>query len=158
MGGGAGCSAVSSRWGVNLKAGDLARKWLSDRTDHFVVQFFRYFWVGGVAAIADIGVFTALTKVFHLHYLLSNLVGFLVGLLTNYSLSVLWVFSKRTVKSGAAEFGVFAAIGVLGLGLNELILYIVHGRLHYDVILSKVFATGVVFVWNFLGRKLLLFR
>ena len=82
---------------------------------------------------------------------------FLLGLLTNYVLSIAWVFSKRNVGSPWAEFAVFAVIGVVGLGMNELILWGLTGGLGLYYPVSKLVSTAVVFGWNFGARKLALF-
>jgi putative flippase GtrA len=51
----------------------------------------------------------------------------------------------------------FGALGVVGLGLTELLLYLLSGLLGAPVLLSKVVATAATFLWNFTSRKLLLF-
>lgn len=135
----------------------LVGTWLVRRTDHWLVQAFRYFWVGGVAFAVDFGTFALLTKVVGVHYLLSNIFGFCCGLVTNYLLSVTWVFSSRKLQSRTVEFTLFAVIGIVGLGLNELILYVLHDRIHIEVLIAKIGATGAVLAWNFIARKLLLF-
>ena len=52
----------------------------------------------------------------------------------------------------------FALIGVVGLGLNELIIYLCTGVWGMWVMLSKIISTGIVFFWNFFARKYILFR
>ena len=99
-----------------------------------------------------------LTEVFGLHYLLSATLSFILGLVTNYILSVSWVFNRRSLSRPWAEFLVFAVIGVVGLGLNSLILFLCTEKLGLHYTLSKIIATVVVFFWNFFARKLILFH
>lgn len=120
-------------------------------------QLFRYAVVGGVAFVADLGVLVALTELAGLHYLASAVVGFGAGVVVNYLLSVVWVFQQHTMRSRWAEFAVFLVLGIAGLGLNELSLFVLSGVLGVHYALAKVGATGVTFVWNFASRKLLLF-
>jgi len=121
-------------------------------------QFARYVVVGGVAFVADAGTLWVLTEVAGVHYLVSNVGGFAVGLLVNYLLSVRWVFARHSGRPVGVEIGVFAAIGVAGLGLNEVLLWAATEGIGLHYMLSKVLAAGVVLVWNFGARRWFLFR
>ena len=127
----------------------------SDRLHH---QFARYLVAGGVGFVADFSCLYLLTEIAHLHYLVSAAIGFTIGLLVNYAISRFWVFSRRTIDNGAVEFAIFAAIGLVGLGLNEAILWTAQEVLNIHYLIAKLFSTGVVLFWNFGARKILLFR
>lgn len=122
------------------------------------VQLFRYTLVGGTAFVVDFSALTALVSIAGLHYLAAAAIAFLGGLLTNYALSVMWVFPERRVKSPLAEFGIFAGIGVLGLGINELTMWLLTSLAGLDYRASKLAAAVVVYVWNFTARKRALFE
>ena len=127
-------------------------------TTNTLLQLFRYGFVGGIAFVADYGTLFCLTEFLHLHHLWSAAIAFIIGLVVNYLLSTSWVFRKHTTQNHWLEFLVFAIIGVIGLGLNELIIYIATDlcKLHY--MLSKLISTGIVFFWNFFARKFILFN
>jgi putative flippase GtrA len=131
---------------------------LSGRTNSLLVQLIRYVAVGMVATACDFCVLVTLVDALRLHYLLANACGFFTGLLVNYALSTRWVFASRNVKSRPREFAVFGAIGVAGLGISELCMYmgVEIGGLHYAV--AKVIAVVGTLAWNFGLRKALLFR
>src|SRR5579884_2028883 len=93
-------------------------------TDRAAVQLFRYALVGGLAFVVDFGTLFVLKEYAGLPYLWAAAVSFLFGLSTNYALSVTWVFDKRAVKNRQVEFVIFALLGVLGLGLNELTMFL----------------------------------
>jgi putative flippase GtrA len=133
-------------------------KIFKDETDNVLIQLFRYGFVGGAAFVVDYGVLILLTEVFGMHYLLSATISFILGLITNYLLSISWVFNNRTVGNRWAEFVVFAVIGVIGLGLNALIMYVCTDKLGVHYMLSKIISTVIVFFWNFFARKFLLFK
>lgn len=121
-------------------------------------QFGRYVVVGGAAFGADFGLLYLLTEFGGMHYLASAAVAFVAGLILNYVLSRSWVFDRRTLESTSVEFLVFAGIGVIGLLLNEVILWVVAGQLKFHYLLAKGGSAGVVLVWNFGARRFLLFR
>jgi putative flippase GtrA len=121
------------------------------------MQFLRYLVVGGIAFCVDFGILVVLTDLIHLHYLVAGAIGFGCGLATNYVLCINWVFGARSLSNKKAEFMVFTVIGVIGLGWNELLLYAGTDGLDLDYRISKLIAVGIVLVWNFGMRKLLLF-
>ncbi len=128
-----------------------------EKTDNTLVQLFRYTFVGGIAFLVDFGSLYFLTEFAGLHYLLSAIVAFLLGLATNYILSILWVFSKRKVRSVTIEFSIFAFIGVIGLGLNEFFMWFFTEQVGTYYLISKILSAILVYLWNFGARKRILF-
>ena len=131
---------------------------LLEKSDNTFIQLFRYTFVGGTAFCADIGFLYLLTEYGKIYYLLSAAIAFIIGLTINYFLSVKWVFASRSVQSKKREFIIFTAIGLAGLALNELIMWFFTDILIYYYMVSKIFSTGIVYLWNFFTRKLILFR
>jgi putative flippase GtrA len=126
-------------------------------TGSLLQQFSRYIAVGGLAFVVDFGLLYLLTELLGLYYLISAAIAFLFGLLTNYSLSRLWVFDRRTIKNVAVEL-VITAIGIVGLGLNEVIIWFVREKIHFHYMIAKAISAGIVLIWNFGARKAVLFR
>jgi putative flippase GtrA len=121
-------------------------------------EFSRYFAAGSLAFGSDFLVLVALTELAGVNYLVSNIFGFCCGLLVSYLLCVRWVFVRRRLSEPAQEFAIFVLLALVGLALNEGVLWIaveLAGQ-HYAV--AKVVATGAVFVVNFLMKKIVLFR
>ena len=124
-------------------------------------QFVRYLVTGGLAFAVDYGLFVLCYDKFELHYLIANLVGLVAGLVINYIMSVVWVFSecKRVLENKkTAEFGIFAVVGIAGIGINQLLMYLMVGNLDWNAKVSKIVAAALVLMWNFGARKLMLFR
>ena len=127
-------------------------------TDSTLIQLFRYLFVGGSAFVVDFGSLWLLAARVGLHYLVAAAVAFMLGLVTNYALSIHWVFSSRTLGNRWLEFAVFGLIGLVGLALNELIIWQCTESLGFHYLVSKVVATVTVLFWNFFARKYALFR
>ncbi len=121
-------------------------------------ELVRYFLASGIALMVDAGSLYLLTQFVGIHYLNSAAIGFLLGLATIYVLSIRWVFTKRRVKKTHHELVLFAVIGIGGLGINELGMYLLTDILLFHFMVSKMLVTALVFTWNFSIRKLLLFR
>ena len=126
-------------------------------TDNWQLQLFRYVFVGGFAFVVDYGLLFVLTEFVHTNYLLSAAFAFVSGLIVNYVLSTTWVFNQHNSSSRYKEFFVFSIIGVIGLLLNEAIMYVGTDMMGFHYMVSKLASTAMVFFWNFFVRKIILF-
>ena len=124
-------------------------------------QFVRYLVTGGFAFVVDFLLYAFCLYELSWHYLVANLVGLVAGLVINYVMSVAWVFSecKRVLEDRkTVEFGVFAIVGIIGVGINELLMLLMVGMLDANEMKSKIVAAILVLMWNFGARKMVLFR
>lgn len=126
------------------------------KSNNTFIQFFRYIFVGGVAFLADGGSLFLITTI-GINYLISVIFAFVIGLAVNYGLSKLLVFENSSVN-GKIEFLVYGIIGVIGLGFTEIIMYVLTEIAGLYFMVSKVIATIIVLVWNFVARKIILYR
>ncbi len=131
---------------------------MKNQTDNTSIQLFRYLFVGSAAFIVDFISLYMFTDVLSVYYLISAGIAFILGLIANYVLSISWVFNKRTLNNVWSEFMVFAVIGLVGLGLNELLIYFFTEYADLYYLISKMFAAALILLWNFSARKLTLFR
>ena len=141
-----------------MKPGHLFKRLFYGTTDRLLVQFVRYFFVGGFAFVVDFGLLYILTEYAGLHYLLSATLSFISGLLVNYIISCIWVFSNSKFKNRLVEFLFFAAIGVVGLLLNDALIWLFTDCIGTHYMFSKIVAAAMVYLWNFFARKYLVFR
>jgi putative flippase GtrA len=113
--------------------------------------------VGGIAAVVDIGLFMLFAQYFAMPYLRVAAASFLVATLVNYWLSIRFVFVSGQRFRRRYEMALVFAVSLAGLALNASILWmcVEHGQ--FPLLLAKLTATGVVFFWNFLARRILIF-
>jgi len=119
-------------------------------------QIVRFGIVGVIAFVIDYAVLLVLTEVAGIHYLISSAVAFLVSVIFNYILSITFVFETDKSKSKGAQFSLFAVMSAGGLGINQLMMWLLSDIMFIPYQLSKFFATAVVMVYNFVTRKLFL--
>jgi putative flippase GtrA len=124
---------------------------------HWIGEGARYAAASAAALCADFAVYWSLIHLAGVHYLVAAPAGFTVGLAAVYSLCVLWVFTRRRFSDRRAEFALFAAIGVGGMALNQLVIYAAVEQLLFSYEHAKLLSAAVVFSFNFTLRKLLLF-
>lgn len=117
-------------------------------------QILKFGVVGGIAFVIDYGILFLLAKVIGLNELISAAISFIVSLTFNYFLSTKWVFDAK--KQTPKEVIIFVLLSVVGLGINELLIYLGIKKLGIDVMIVKLFATAIVMVYNFITRKLII--
>lgn len=116
-------------------------------------QLFRFGVVGFTAFLIDAGVLYVLTEYLHVYYLVSSVISFIVSLAYNYVLSIFWVFDVKK-KQTYKEVLLFAILSVIGLGVNQLVMYLGVDLLNIHYMLCKIIATIIVMVYNFITRKI----
>ena len=131
--------------------------YLIGKTNSVKIQLFRYLWVGGFAFFVDYGCLFLFTDIFSINYLVSAAIAFTLGLIVNYLLSTIWVFHDSRLNNKMAEFAVFTSIGLVGLLLNEVVIYLFCEIIGLHYMISKLCSTAIVFFWNFFVRKIILF-
>ena len=78
--------------------------------------------------------------------------AFIVSFIFNYTASMKWVFDSNSKN----KFIPFLLLSLKGLGINELLLYIGIGLLHYNKLIVKLISTIIVMIFNFTTRKILI--
>lgn len=126
-----------------------------------IVQFLKFGIVGGIAFVVDYGLMVFLKEVFGMHYLVASFISFCVSVVVNYLLSMQYVFVSRDDIKKQAEFISFVILSVIGLGINELVMYLVADimigdKMEKGYLVAKIVATFVVMIWNFVTRKIFL--
>jgi putative flippase GtrA len=130
---------------------------LKEQTDSTAIQLFRYTFTGSLATIADFYFLFVFTDIFKVHYLASATIAYLIGIAINYFLSTVWVFNREVFENFWVEFSLFTLIGLVGLGFLVVLMWVLTDVFHIYYMFSKALATLLVSLWNFFGRKRILF-
>lgn len=112
--------------------------------------------VGVLAFCIDYGLMVLLTEAFGVNYLVSTTVSFVVSVIFNYLASMRFVFSHREGMSRRREFVTFVLLSVVGLVLNDALMWVGQDMLGVDYRLTKIVVTAIVMVYNFVTRKVFL--
>lgn len=122
----------------------------------FIVKFLKFSVVGAIGAVVNFGVTWFLKEVCKLNKYISNISGFVVAATTNYFLNRWWTFQSDNPQIGG-EYARYFLVSVIGLGIDTLTVYLLHGKLRWNFYLSKAFAMGAAMLWNFFGNLLFTF-
>jgi putative flippase GtrA len=121
-------------------------------------EFIRYCLAGGIAFLADFITFLTLADVLGVNYLIANTLGFSVGIVTSYFISISWVFSNRKYTQTTPEFFLFGVIGIGGLILGNSCMWYLVESVRIGHIQAKYIVTFLVLLFNYSMRKHFLFR
>lgn len=118
-----------------------------------IAQLMKFGVVGVIAFIIDYGLMVLLTEVFNVNYLISATISFAVSVTFNYFASMRYVFRHKEGMSKRREFVIFVILSIIGLAINDLIMWIGTGLWGISYLITKIAATAIVMVWNFVTRK-----
>ena len=131
-------------------------------TDNGVIRFFRYAFVGGIAFVVDYLFFALFSIIMgdgSVSIAVSTTAGFIAGLVTNFALSKKFVFTENSrVGSSVFEFISYGVIGVVGCIINILLMLLFVNVFFILKYIAKVLVALIVLVYNYLARKILLYR
>ncbi len=121
-----------------------------------IEQIMKFGVVGVIAFVIDYGLMVALTELAGVNYLISATISFIVSVTFNYFASMRYVFTHKEGMSRRREFFVFVVLSVIGLLINDALMWLGTDIAGISYLITKIFATAVVMVWNFVTRKIFL--
>lgn len=119
-------------------------------------QLIKFGIVGGIAFVIDYGLLYICTEWFGIYYFISAIISFSISVIFNYVASVLWVFDVDKNKSKTKNFIIFIVLSIVGLGINQIIMWYGVEILHMYYMIVKLVATVTVMIFNFITRKIFL--
>lgn len=125
-----------------------------------IIQFVRdavaYGLTSVVALVVDYVILLSLVAL-GVHYLIASTLSFSIGMCVSYVLTTRYVFSDRRAVSREAEAAGFFVVGIAGLVLTQILLYLFVSKAGLAVAVAKMPTTILVFFFNFLCRRNLVF-
>lgn len=128
----------------------------SDIVKKLIAQLMKFGVVGVIAFIIDYGLLALLTEVFGVNYLVSATISFTASVIFNYLASMRYVFTHKEGMSRRREFVIFVTLSAIGLIINNLCMWAGVELAHIHYLITKIGATFIVMVWNFVTRKIFL--
>jgi putative flippase GtrA len=119
------------------------------------MQFFLYLIIGGLSFFVDIGTFIALRAI-AVPVIPASVTGFSVATAVNYLLCLVLAFERGRFRR-STEMLRFLSVVLVALGLNILFVWCFIYWLSIHPTAAKIIAVPIVLVWNYLGRRRLVF-
>ena len=120
---------------------------------NIVLQLLRFCAVGLSAFAVDYVLFLLLTYLFGVFYIAASATSYFVSTVYCYAMSMRYVFQGKETQTAMQQFFIFVALSVVGLGLNQLLLWAFGQHVGWPEWFGKLAATFCVTFYNFLSRK-----
>ena len=133
-------------------------------------EIVRFAVTGGVCFLGELAILILLKGRFGVDTLIATPVAFLISVILNYLLCVVWVFRGAKNRGAGAKAG-FLITSLIGLGLNEVLMLLFRLTLGEDAViltvgsrtfnmyvLNKCLATLIVMIWNYFSKRAVLYR
>ena len=124
--------------------------------DKLIKQILKFLVVGGISTIIDWIIYYVLYNYLNVDPLIANVLSFSISVIFNYITSIKWVFVVDEKKNKYQLFTEFMIFSIIGLLISEVLLWLFIDNLGMGKMISKIIATAVTTVFNFITRKLFL--
>ena len=114
----------------------------------FLLKFLKFCVVGLSGMVIDFSTTWLLKEKAKVNKYIANSLGFIAAASSNYLLNRMWTF-ENTDPNISTQYLLFIIISLIGLGINNGVIYLVLRKRDYNFYIVKVFAIAVVTLWNF---------
>lgn len=123
-----------------------------------ISNFLSYIVVGGLATVVEWVFYWIFANPLSLQYLIATILAIVISTFSNWLFGRLITFKDAPKGNILLEIIKVYAASIIGLGLNMLIMWLLHGVANVSDMLSKIIATVIVFAYNYLVRKRLIYK
>jgi glycosyltransferase involved in cell wall biosynthesis len=121
-------------------------------------QLLLYFLVGIAAALTEWASFYASYELLSFQWFVSTLLAFIIATFINFILGKWFVFKQYRNMLIRYEMLKVYLISLIGLAINLLGMWILVDQLLNNAMISKIMMTGIVFLFNFMFRKIFIYK
>jgi len=130
---------------------------ISESHFQFLLKFLKFSAVGFSGLLVDFSATWITKEKFGFNKYLANSLGFSIAATTNYILNRIWTFHSNDPQL-VLQYTKFYIISLIGLALNNLVIYLLHGKMNLNFYASKLIAIFIVTAWNFLANYFYTFQ
>ncbi len=123
----------------------------------FIWLIIKFGTVGAFGVVVDFITTYLLKEKVGIHKYISNSLGFIAAASNNYILNRLWTFRSENPNI-IREYSDFIIISIVGLVINNFVIWMVHDKRNINFYVAKIIAVLVVMFWNFGGNYLYTFK
>lgn len=125
-----------------------------------LTRFVKFATVGAIGAVVDFSVLNLLVLGMGMPKEYANLISVSCAILSNFTWNRLWTFPESRERPVHTQFGKFALVNIIGLGINQIVFlatdefifqYLFPHPIDYNF--AKATAIIVVLFWNFSANR-----
>lgn len=118
-------------------------------------EIINYLIVGFLTVVVSVSTYALFAKLFHIQYIVSNVLSWVLAVLFAYYANSRYVFNGRSTKKEIIDFFKFR---ILSLIIEVVLMYILVDFISIGDLVSKVIVQIIVIVLNYLFSKFLIFK
>jgi len=122
------------------------------------IKVIKFLIAGGTATFTTFFFLYLFTEAFHLWYLFSSILAFLIAAVVSFTLQKFWTFKGNQEHSSHKQFLIFLSFGTFGLGLNALSMFLLVDKFGLWYMLAQFITAAGIAVMNFFFYKLVVFK
>ncbi len=112
--------------------------------------------IGSCTATLDFLIFTGVTQLGSVHYIVANFISCSTGILCSFLLNRKYNF--KVTDHTMRRMVIFFSVGILGLFLSSVILHFCIDNLQWNKLISKLTSIVIVVIMQFFLNKYISFR
>ena len=114
--------------------------------------------MGGISAVCDMSLFYLFNEIYRLDLIKSVMAAFSIATIVNYILCIEIIFkTARKLKNKIQEIAAILTVSLLGMCFNIALIYVMVEVFGIDGMTSKIIAIIMVFTWNYMARRKIVF-
>lgn len=122
-------------------------------------EIINYLIAGILTTIVSILSYELFKNVFHVHYIISNIISWIIAVTFAYIINSKFVFeSNKKNKEKIKEFISFVSYRILSLIIETISIYLMVDIIKLNSDISKIIAQFIVLVLNYLFSKFFTFK
>lgn len=115
------------------------------------LKFLKFCVVGSLGLGIDFGITFLSKEKARWNKYVANSLGFISAASSNFFFNKFWTFND-TDPDQLVQYSKFILIALIGLAINNLIIYLLINKRRMKFYWAKLVAVGVVVLWNFIAN------
>lgn len=119
-----------------------------------IIQFVKYGFIGGLNTAITLAIYFFMTNCFQQNKNLSDIIGYVVGLINSYILNKLWTFKSK--GNLLKETFLFLLVFIIAYSPHFLIFNLLQEKINHNI--AQIISAIIYTIIGFIGNKLLTFK
>jgi len=124
------------------------KKYVRRFSSFFSFKIARYLLSGSIVTFFCITLLYVFVHVFHIHYLLSSSIIFVIGLFISFLIHKYWTFQSKQEKH-SKQFVGHAALAGWNFLLNAGLMFLFVGKIELFPVVGQVITSGLIAIQSF---------